>query len=590
MTLPGQEAVDRLIQNESRFDEFLNDPENYTTRENVVVESVPHLMTRLEDLTNAGSYTFSHNESYLSGTIGYKLKDFVNPKDSPFLAKGDNINYDLNSLQAALDKAALEGKQLITGNETYLINGVLSIPSNTDWVGNGTKINLANNSNTPVIKNKNGSLSEFLDYNISIKGVTFDCNGANQADVDSNGVWLSGIIFSGVSKLNLDIKILNSRRFAIWLVNCKNITGNPYIIHDPNLYMSTNRDGLHINKCSNINLGTLTVENGEDDALALNADDASFGGIFTSSNISGDVSNVVIDRLDLINCNQGVRLLSASHIISNISIRQINGLVKTYCLNVQDYGLGTESLYRNIKIDSINCKFDALPSGFPSMGFINIDTRHHSQWGWSGFYFNEITRNGMSSDNRPTINSCLKSTTINIDNLIENYCNCTYTLHNYSGTNGIFEIKNYVSINSFQNSLNKYRTIFFIESNLDSIKLENVKCDFINQIAYILNCTVGTVNINCLHPSNSMGALPITLENSTITNLFYSGDYISRQANAIYSLTNSSVTFDRWSPYTCTTPQRPINALQGQGTMDMSLGIPIWKKGTVWVNASGNTV
>lgn len=49
MTLPGQDAVNRLIENEARFDSFLNAEGSYTTRLGATVETVPSLMERLQD-------------------------------------------------------------------------------------------------------------------------------------------------------------------------------------------------------------------------------------------------------------------------------------------------------------------------------------------------------------------------------------------------------------------------------------------------------------------------------------------------------------------------------------------------------------
>jgi len=49
MALTGAEAVVRFGENEVRFDDFLNDSESYDTRLGVTVESVPHLMARLQE-------------------------------------------------------------------------------------------------------------------------------------------------------------------------------------------------------------------------------------------------------------------------------------------------------------------------------------------------------------------------------------------------------------------------------------------------------------------------------------------------------------------------------------------------------------
>lgn len=127
MTLPGQEAVDRLIQNESRFDEFLNDPENYTTRTNVTVESVPHLMGRLEDLTNAGNFNFNHSNTYPQESCGLALQGLLNAMNAPFNAKGDGITDD----SAALSALFATGKPWFIPHTPngFLINQELKIVS-----------------------------------------------------------------------------------------------------------------------------------------------------------------------------------------------------------------------------------------------------------------------------------------------------------------------------------------------------------------------------------------------------------------------------------------------------------------------------
>lgn len=486
-------------------------------------------------------------------------------------------------LQEALDYASLSRIPLVIKTPSITVGG-LKVGSNTTIIMPNVTIKLKDNSNVPLISNKNRVLagSEPIDKNIIIVGGTFDFNGINQDDTTATGEWQIGITFVGVNGLNFQgvTTFKNSRRFNALVCNCINVDIEKSIIENDVAIPSTNKDGWHVNGHTlGFKVGSIIANNSDDDALALNADDGNFGGVFTPDNVKGPISDVFIDQLILKGSTRnGVRLLSANSSIKNVTINSISGEVSAYALIAGDYGLGSCSHYENINIGSINCKFNARPYAGATFGMVHISTTNNNSALFSDITIGKIFReqSDVEGQNRPTITYVGAKTLLKIGLVSENNCSNSTTIYMPNPKGGVeICVDSFKRINSRPES-GAYGNLIRVEGSgsifVDKISIGSAINDSLNSYITIVNSKVSSVNINNTSTTISK---PIVLKSGDIGALFFQSNQSSTYllSDNRYSKSGiSSVGFERPAPQSGTTAQRPINALYGDSYFDTTIG------------------
>lgn len=501
-------------------------------------------------------------------------------------ASGDGVNDDTVAMQAAIDACAAKGLPFFTDGKTYSITQLV-IPSGLVWYAANTKLVQRANANRAALVNKTPSFGARTDKGIRILGRLFvDCNGANQSDTEASGLLTVGVRFAGVDALHLDVHVSNARRYAIFLVNCRNVTGDPTIVHNPAI-PSFNKDGFHVNgNSSDIRLGVLTVENGEDDALALNANDVDHGGGWTAANLSGPIQNVSVGQLVLRNCRQGVRTLSGNQPVTNVDIGSVTGDVSVYAFNAQDYGLGVSSWYKNIRIGSISVDFKDNP-GASTLGLVNIVTNNPNAAELSDFWIGNIDRGqvGAVGAARDTIQATLKRTVVKIGRIIERYCSNTASVKlSGGGTAAELWIDELEKGSSAQSGGNWGCAVQLAAvPALDVLRIRSVNCDYLRNLVVATSSVVEEMHIGKWPVTT--GSTPLYFNGtSNIKKLFIQEpNATSLAGGSRYTLVDTATVGATWPPVrNGVTANRPTNPGPGDMYYDVSLGRPIW-----WNSVSG---
>ncbi len=165
-----------------------------------------------QKLTALGPGTAS-GDSLGWGQSGAKLglNNVLNVMTTPYNATGNGTTDDSSALNSALAAAVNQRVHLPAG--TYSISATgLTIPSgNLTLEGDGigvTTIKMANGANLAALLTSNNQ------SNLTIRGITFDCNRANNTTV-ANGVYLKG----GADITVQDSEADNCAGYAIYIVN-----------------------------------------------------------------------------------------------------------------------------------------------------------------------------------------------------------------------------------------------------------------------------------------------------------------------------------------------------------------------------------
>lgn len=557
---------------------------------------VSGLSSTTDATKGAGQVGVNQSLAYSSGTVGDFLRRGFVP--GPAVSGGN----DTTNIAAAIALAVSLNIPLWTGAVTYSINQLV-LPSNLVWYAGNTKLTQISGTNLCALRNTNETFSTRTDSNIRILGaLTVDCNGLNQADTEASGVLTAGVRFTGVANLELNLTVLNPRRYGIWLIGCSGVRGNPTVVHNVSI-PSVNKDGVHINGgivgTTDVRFGVVTVQNGGDDALPLNADDVASGGSWTQANITGKIYDVHVDRLALTNCRNGVRLLSATQEIANVFIGQITGDVSVYAWNVQDYGLGSNSWYKNIRCNSISVDYKDNPIG-ATLGLINIDTSNPNTQAISDFWFGNIDRGqvGTVGKDRETVQLKLKRCIVDLNRVIERYCSNTATV-TMTGGGGASELylRDWMAVNSAQNGSSFWRVAVSLNSvtGLDLLKIGRVNVDFVRNLVVATSSPIGLLDIETFPvttPAN--GALSFSGAATVISKLICRNpDTTNLSATFRYTLASGATVTKEWPPYNSgTTSQRPTaSATFGDLFYDATINKPIWfAGGTTWKDATGATV
>lgn len=81
--------------------------------------------------TTADLILYDNSETYPSGSIGKKLDQWIDPRDTPYNAVADGVTNDLVAIQAALNASVLKGIPFNGGGKTYGVSGNLLVTGAT---------------------------------------------------------------------------------------------------------------------------------------------------------------------------------------------------------------------------------------------------------------------------------------------------------------------------------------------------------------------------------------------------------------------------------------------------------------------------
>lgn len=277
--------------------------------------------------------------------VGYKT---YNAKD--FGAKADGVTDDTNIIQDYLNS---NQPSYIFPKGNYSVSGLDVNQNSTLIFEEGAVLLLRNNSNRPVLQNKNYALT--TDENISIYGLNIDGNFANQIRIQNTGPNIgeptSGIRFFGVKNLKIENAVIkHAKTYSIWLSRIDGLVARNIEFNQDTLTYG-NQDGIHINGwAKNLylsNIGGLT----NDDMIALNCDDVAQGAFVSN----GDITNAIIDGVIFKNNLNGIRLLSATSRLDQIQIRNLVGSVRDNVVAISAYQLGVGN-FGNIDISGVDVR------------------------------------------------------------------------------------------------------------------------------------------------------------------------------------------------------------------------------------------
>ena len=512
----------------------------------------------------------------------------------------DGVTDDTAAVQAAIDAAAPLCRPVDFSGQTVLVS-TLSLPSNCVLNLGTTTLKRKNNTNAPLLINNSVvyTVNTYGNTGITINGGTLDFNGLNQSDTGTAGAWVVGVKFVGVDGLVFnETNFINSRRFNIFICNCIRIRAYGTKIYNDPAIPSTNKDGFHINgKTQDFYADVIRVYNSEDDAVALNANDIDFGGDMTVSNVSGPIDDVLIGSVDCIDARNGVRLLSATWRIRNVSIDSITGTFSTYALNVQDYGLGTESWYQNIRIGTVDAIFAPNETG-QDYAMVNIETPNHRDDAKSDFFIGTIVRyqNDDEGQGRSTVHYTPENTTLKINLVSEYNCSNLYTILVDGANAGATLV-----VDRFEKKASRvdpdtgfWGTPVGIFDNvstiyIDYVKLGQIQVDEMRNGLVMANAKATVVDIEVLTPvTPSSGAGDeIFMDNSSvISRLFWKSSNTNSYLNSTYRYTlggGSQVQFERPAPESGPTAALPINPITGDRFYNTTTSASVVWNGSAWV-------
>lgn len=312
------------------------------------------------------------------------------------------------AIQAVLDLAITEPLTVVVDGQYN--TGALTIYSNTTLIfKDDCGFILANGTNTDMFRNFNFAFSGTrLDKNIAILGGrgVFNLNAANQSPRNPTLLltFKGAFRLAGVERIVFEGgEYLYASEFTNSIMNCKDIYINGSKIDVGTTNYIDNKDGFHFNgPCENIVINNIQLKTG-DDGIALNADE----GLTTDCpNIGGAITNVSINNMKILDGGaKGIRLLSGTSLIDNVSITNVKGNTKDFFLIADNLRGGNMECthpgagnFGRISIDGINVEVTEATNS----------TQYLSYFSFSGTFkdlsLKNIIRNDFSQGQNPAFN------------------------------------------------------------------------------------------------------------------------------------------------------------------------------------------
>ena len=272
---------------------------------------------------------------------------------------GDGVHDDTEGLQTALDSGAAT-VYLPRPSRAYLISRTLVIHSGqTLQADRAAVIRLADGAHAHMLTNADHDAG---DENITILGGIWDGNNAHQTCDYHEGVsgqtpWnparYLGVLFqlNHVTDLRIaHLTLKDPETYGLQIGNVRRFTVED-ITFDYNL-LKLNMDGVHVHGPARegriVNVKGAT----NDDAVALNADDAPIGEM-----CRGPISDIQVDGIWGENSYTAVRLLSAGSPVSRVRLSNIYGTYRYYAVSFTHHNVhpGAESTFEDIVMDGVFC-------------------------------------------------------------------------------------------------------------------------------------------------------------------------------------------------------------------------------------------
>lgn len=256
---------------------------------------------------------------------------------------------DAAVIQGLLDLALVFGGVHVKVDGNCIVSGV-NIHSNS-WLEilPGFEMGLTSGAGRSIVRNANrtSNTAAILDKNIRVTGAfhgNYAGNGGGSGTFsdrqEADGSFKVALQFFGVENLHVEARIRQARTFGVHLTNVRDVE-IPYLyVSHTDQTAAQNINGLQMEgNCYNVHIGTLVGVDISDDTLACNANDDPVLGPFV---IGGPIIGVRVDELVLEDCWFGVRFLSNTARIDQVSIGVIRGSVSEYVARFdnRNYPLG----------------------------------------------------------------------------------------------------------------------------------------------------------------------------------------------------------------------------------------------------------
>lgn len=267
---------------------------------------------------------------------------------------------DTIALQALLDKALEHGRAHIILDGAARITTSLRIHSNTtlECPDKSCGIFLSDRANRCILRNADWDMKEIRNENITLLGGTYHQNAPGQVhhvsdeearDAHLCSAWVMGMEFYGVRHfLARDVTIRNQRTFAALFANWEHVQMQNIHIDLPAHQDYQNQDGLHFwGPGRFLTLRDIRGRSG-DDFIALAPDE---------NDLVSDITDVLIDGVQLDGADQGIRLLSRGEgLLDRVIIRNVTGTYKSYGFFINPWFEGSGGHYGNIVLDTVDLR------------------------------------------------------------------------------------------------------------------------------------------------------------------------------------------------------------------------------------------
>jgi hypothetical protein len=435
-------------------------------------------------------------------------------------------------IQSALNYGV--GKTVNLRNNLYYIDSTLVIKSNTKLLlQTNTTIMLKDSINRNMIMNQNAvaaGSTALLDSNIIVSGGTWNGNGFKQNlwSSTTGSIIISGISFFNVKNIRVnDLTVRDSRSFAIHIGSYKDVWIDKVRLDNSTTVMGRNLDGVHLNGPGENAFLTGLVVNGDDDQIAINANDAALAYLVNvAGKYGGDIKNTVVDGVVYNNTYKGIRLLSATNSITGTVINNVTGVTSGNILETGNFGLGPGGTLKDLQVSNVNVKVNQTSN----------DTRFPFRFD-TGDYSN-----------------------INFNNIIVdgNHYNIPTIWFNHSSTFDAFKINDFTSINPDTTSYAEISVTGVTMKNLEinnykksggkklssklldliSVTAENVsvKNSLVDTSGYVVKIAGSAIKkLSLADNVNYSSTLGNDITTSTIDSLYISGAYFKDNNNLAFT-------------------------------------------------------
>lgn len=300
-----------------------------------------------------GSFLLTWNDyatNPVAAATTYKLSTLGVPNDATLTLGSTNTGTDgYAAIQNILNQAGSNSPIVIDWDVKVGISNILTVKSNTTInVAADCGAILKSGAHKPLFRNANPVFSvnaNIIDHDIIINGGIWNGNNAGQT---AKGTPANGLtnVFSWFGVRNLTVKnftIYTPKVYAIQGINILNGLYEDFVVDVG--AGAINMDGVHFDgwcKDCIVRRGNLKTY---DDGVGINSDDIYLSPLYANGVVSGyypasaagPSSNILIEDIVFNNSLFGIRLLSGSSRIDNITIRNISGTTKGYALLIDNY-------------------------------------------------------------------------------------------------------------------------------------------------------------------------------------------------------------------------------------------------------------